>query len=141
MDKENLRNPASTVDIIVENNLKEILLIQRRNEPFKECWCFPGGYLNYGEETLEMAAVRELKEETNLEVKTSDLILLGNYSSPSRDPRGHVITHVYVARRYSGEPRAQDDALSFRWFDIGNTPSMGFDHEKILKDYLNSGRR
>jgi len=91
-------------------------LIYRKNYP--QGWALPGGFVDYGE-TLEEAAIREAKEETNLDVEL--LYLLGCYSDPKRDPRFHTITTVFVARG-SGEPRAQDDAKDLALFNIKDIP-------------------
>jgi myo-inositol-1(or 4)-monophosphatase len=125
------RNPFPTVDIVIEYRDK-IVLIYRKNYP--EGWALPGGFVDYGE-TLEEAAIREAKEETNLDIEL--LYLLGCYSDPKRDPRFHTITTVFVARG-SGEPRAQDDAKDLALFNIKDIPwkELVFDHGKILKDYL-----
>ncbi|MEK6758101.1 MAG: NUDIX hydrolase, partial [Nanoarchaeota archaeon] len=82
-------NPASTVDLIVFFD-GGIILIKRKHEPFKDCWALPGGFLELGKETLEQAAVRELFEETSLITNPEELKLVGVYSDPRRDPRGHV---------------------------------------------------
>jgi ADP-ribose pyrophosphatase YjhB (NUDIX family) len=126
---ERYRNPFPTVDIIIEVE-GGIVLIQRRNSPYG--WAIPGGFVDYGE-TLEAAAVREAKEETNLDV---DLVLqLGAYSDPDRDPRQHTISFVYVARA-KGTPRASDDASDVGVFDMASRPdTMAFDHRRILDDY------
>jgi len=125
------KNPVPTVDIIIEYN-HGIVLIERKNYPYG--WAIPGGFVDYGE-TLEEAAIREAKEETNLDIEL--LYLLGCYSDPKRDPRFHTITTVFVARG-SGEPRAQDDAKDLALFNIKDIPwkELVFDHGKILKDYL-----
>lgn len=128
------RNPAVTSDVIVPKG-KNILLIKRKGEPFKGMWALPGGHINYGLETLEKAATRELEEETTLRVKESDLELLGVYSEPNRDPRDHYITHVYVAKNFEGTPKPKDDAKAVRWFPLNKTPPLAFDHDKILNDY------
>lgn len=133
--KMNYENPASTVDIIIEQKEK-VLLIKRKNEPFKDMWALPGGHLDYGKETLEEAAVRELNEETGLEVKPNDIEMVGVYSDPNRDPRGHVISHVYSTRNFNGKPIANDDAKNVRFFPLENLPELAFDHHKILKDYI-----
>ena len=131
MEKREYKNPASTVDVIVEKEEK-ILLIRRKYEPFKNVWALPGGFIDYGKETLEEAASRELKEETGL--VTLSLKLFGVYSSPDRDPRGHTISHVYTAK-VSGKLRAWDDAKEAAYFPLDNLPELAFDHEKILEDY------
>lgn len=123
------RNPHPTVDIIIE--LPEgIVLIERRNEPYG--WAIPGGFVDYGE-MLETAAIREAKEETALDI--SDLRLLGCYSDPKRDTRGHNISTVYVAKA-TGTPQAGDDAAGLRVFPPEALPEpLCFDHAQILADY------
>ncbi len=125
------RNPFPTVDIIIEVEDK-IVLIYRKNPPYG--WALPGGFVDYGE-PLEKAAIREAKEETNLDVEL--LYLLGCYSDPKRDPRFHTITTVFVAKG-KGELRAKDDAKLAKLFKIEEIPwnDLAFDHAKILKDYL-----
>ena len=127
-------NPASTVDLIVRCE-KGIVLIKRKKEPFKNYWALPGGFLENGKETLEEAASRELFEETNLIVKSDELKLVGVYSDPKRDPRGHVISHVYEARNYSGELKAKDDAQDIKIFRVLQK-NLAFDHRKILEDHF-----
>jgi len=129
------QNPASTADIIIERE-KEILLIKRKHEPFKDKWALPGGHLDYGLETLEHAASRELQEETGLITPENQLQLFGVYSAPNRDPRGHYITHVYIAKTIKGTIKPGDDAKDTRFFPLENLPELAFDHNKILKDYL-----
>jgi len=106
--------PGITADIIVEKN-GMVLLIRRGNDPFKGMYAIPGGFLEYGKERLEETAKRELQEETSLIVKLNDLELIGVYSNPQRDPRGHVVSHVYVARNYNGIVKAGDDADRYQW--------------------------
>lgn len=127
-------NPASTVDLIVPCD-GGIVLIKRKHEPFKDCWALPGGFLELGKETLEQAAARELFEETSLRTKPEELRLVGVYSDPERDPRGHVIAHAYEAKNYSGKLKANDDAAEVRIFR--ELPDkLAFDHKKILSDYF-----
>lgn len=124
------KNPAVAVDLIIEIEGRGIVLIERKNPPLG--WALPGGFVDYGE-SLEAAAVREAKEEVQLEVT-----LLGQfhtYSRPDRDPRMHCISTVFVARA-EGEPRAADDAKHCAVFPIDRVPeNMAFDHAEILKDY------
>jgi 8-oxo-dGTP diphosphatase len=124
--------PALTADSIVElldQPGRPIVLIERRHPP--NGWALPGGFVEVGE-TLEQAAVREAKEETGLQVTLKTL--LGVYSDPLRDPRGHTVTAVYVAEAY-GVPRAGDDAGKAQAFDPLHLPALVFDHGLILGDY------
>src|SRR4030043_597713 len=121
------QNPIPTVDIIIEIESKGILLIKRKNPPFG--WAIPGGFVDYGE-SLEMAAVREAKEETNLDVKL--IRQFHTYSEPKRDPRHHSISTVYIAKA-EGKPQAKDDALEIQIFNESTLPDdIAFDHRSIL---------
>lgn len=128
------KTPALTVDIIIELRDRPdvpIVLIRRKNPPHG--WALPGGFVDVGE-TLEHAAVREAEEETALRVTLK--LLLGCYSDPARDPRGHTASVVYVAEA-EGEPRAQDDAAGVAIFSPEALPDpLVFDHARILRDYL-----
>jgi len=127
------KNPIPTVDIIIEIESKGIILIKRKNPPFG--WAIPGGFVDYGE-SLEEAAIREAKEETNLEVKL--IRQFHTYSDPKRDPRHHSISTVYIAKG-KGKPKAKDDALEIGIFNELNLPDeIAFDHRSILKDYFKS---
>ncbi len=129
------RNPFPTVDIIVEMAPGEIILIKRKNPP--SGWAIPGGFVDYGE-SLEEAAIRELKEETNLSI--TSLRQMHTYSRPDRDPRFHTIATVFIASA-KGEAIAQDDADGIGIFSQGNLPQeMAFDHREILSDYFNRYR-
>lgn len=125
--------PSLTVDAIIEladRPGRPIVLIERRYPPFG--WALPGGFVDVGE-TLEAAAVREAREETSLDVQLK--VLLGNYSDPTRDPRGHTSSAVYIAEA-SGEPRAADDARNLDVYDPRACPPLAFDHGLIIEDYL-----
>ena len=124
-------NPIPTVDIIIEIESKGIILIKRKNPPYG--WAIPGGFVDYGE-SLEKAAVREAKEETNLDVKL--IKQFHTYSDPKRDRRHHSISTVYIAKG-KGIPKAKDDALEIGIFNESTLPEeIAFDHRAILKDYL-----
>ncbi len=126
--------PLLTVDIIIEIPGKEtpsIVLIERKHPP--PGWALPGGFVDVGE-TVESAAIREAKEETSLDVTLTEL--LGIYSDPARDRRGHTVSAVYIATG-SGEARAQDDAANLQVCDPKKLPGkLAFDHQKIVEDYL-----
>lgn len=126
--------PALTADIIIELNnrpSRPIVLIERKYAPLG--WALPGGFVDVGE-PVELAAVREAREETGLTVHLR--ALLGCYSDPKRDPRGHTVSLVYVADA-SGTPCANDDAANVAVFEIDRLPStLAFDHGAILADYL-----
>lgn len=125
------QNPIPTVDIIIEIDLMGIVLIKRKNQPYG--WAIPGGFVDYGE-SLEKAAVREAKEETNLDVKL--VRQFHTYSDPKRDPRHHSISTVYIAKA-NGIPQAKDDALEIGTFNESNLPEeIAFDHRSILRDYF-----
>jgi 8-oxo-dGTP diphosphatase len=118
------------VDIIIEVE-GGIVLIDRKNPPHG--WAIPGGFVDYGE-TVETAAIREAKEETGLDVTLTHL--LGVYSDPSRDPRLHTISTVFVGTA-GGQPVAADDAAAAGVFTTENLPyEIAFDHCDILADYF-----
>ncbi len=123
--------PLLTVDIIIRLHNHSVVLIERRYPPYG--WALPGGFVDVGE-TLEQAAIREANEETGLVVKLE--ILLGCYSDPNRDPRGHTVSVVYVAKA-QGKPRAADDAKNLSVVDpADHGKPLVFDHGLILNDYL-----
>jgi 8-oxo-dGTP diphosphatase len=128
---ENHRNPVPTVDIIIEVAGRGVVLIERKNIPHG--WALPGGFVDYGE-SLEAAAVREAKEETSLEVQLIEQFY--TYSDPSRDPRKHTISTVYIATA-QGIPQGADDAKRAKIFTKGQLPNpIVFDHPRILSDYF-----
>jgi 8-oxo-dGTP diphosphatase len=115
---------------LVDRPGNPIVLIERRNPPYG--WAIPGGFVDVGE-TFEAAAIREAKEETSLDVEL--VVLLGIYSNPQRDPRGHTVTAVYIARA-RGEPQAADDAKNLGVFAPEQLPGpLAFDHALVLEDY------
>ncbi len=126
--------PLLAADIVIElvdREARPVVLIERKNPPYG--WALPGGFVDRGE-SVEAAAVREALEETGLEVQLRQL--LGCYSDPGRDPRGHTASIVYVGEA-RGEPVAQDDAAAVRLFVPPDFPQvLAFDHAKILSDYV-----
>lgn len=125
--------PLLTVDIIIrliDRPDERLVLIERKNPPHG--WALPGGFVDIGE-TLEMAAVREAREETGLQVTLERL--LGCYSEPQRDPRGHTVSAVYIGHA-RGEPQAADDACAIKLVSPAELPEkLAFDHALILADY------
>ena len=128
--------PALTADMVVitKGSTPEVLLIQRGDDPYKGCWAFPGGFMEM-DETAEQCAIRELKEETGLEL--SVLHQIGAYSKVDRDPRGRTVTVAYLAIVDSPmEVRGQDDAAKAEWWPLASLPPLAFDHEDILNDAI-----
>ena len=128
--------PAVTADCIVitkEADTK-VLLIQRGDEPYKDCWAFPGGFMNM-DETTEQCAIRELEEETGL--KMAGLHQIGAYSKVDRDPRGRTVTVAYLAVIDKPLPvLGQDDAAKAEWWSLTSLPQLAFDHAEIMKDAI-----
>ena len=126
------RGPALTADIIIRRKNGSIVLVKRRNPPFQGEWAIPGGFVEYGE-TVEAAAVREAREETGLDVELSKII--GVYSDPNRDPRGHTVSVCFLANEVGGELRADTDAKEAKSFASSSLPSkLAFDHGRMLAD-------
>jgi 8-oxo-dGTP diphosphatase len=127
------RTPEITVDLVIEledRPGRPVVVIRRGHPPPGHA--LPGGFVDIGE-TVEHAAVREAREETGLDVKLR--ALLGVYSDPARDPRGHSVAIVYVATA-AGEPVAGDDAAAVIVTDPQEAPPLIFDHGQILADYI-----
>jgi 8-oxo-dGTP diphosphatase len=138
MNEKHHKNPTPTVDAIIQKNSK-ILLIERKKEPFKGYLVLPGGFVNEGER-VEDAAKREVKEETSLDIVL--LEILGVYSEPGRDPRGHVMSTVFIGEiskvSYKVDAIAQDDAAAIEWLNLEEVVNtrFGFDHRRIIIDYI-----
>ena len=129
--------PAVAVDLVIEMSDRPgrpIVLVERRNPP--PGYALPGGFVDVGE-TVEAAACREALEETGLAVDLDRL--LGVYSDPARDPRGHTVSVVFTAHA-TGEPRAGDDAARVVVVPPEQLPPLAFDHARILADYLRERR-
>lgn len=123
--------PSTAVDGLIYHN-GQVLLIQRRHDPFKDCYAFPGGFVEYGEDPKK-TVVNEVWEETGLKTEIDQLV--GVYGAPDRDPRSHIMSIAYSLRITGGEPRASDDAKTLGWFPIDNLPPLAFDHQSIVNDF------
>ena len=124
------RNPAPTVDIIIEVG-DRFVMIERENEPHG--WALPGGFVDYGE-PVERAAIREAREETGLEVSLQRLLYV--FSDPSRDPRKHTMSSVFIGSA-EGIPVGDDDARRADLFSRDELPdTICFDHGRILECYF-----
>lgn len=126
------KNPALTVDSIIVSDDK-VVLIKRLNDPYKDSWALPGGFVEYGE-CVEDATIREAKEETSLDVSIEELV--GVYSDPNRDPRGHTVSVVYKCSIVGGQLDSNSDAKDAKFFTVDEIKkiNLAFDHESILKD-------
>ncbi len=128
---------ALTVDAIVftrENNSIFILLIQRGIEPFKNRWALPGGVVNI-DETLEVACIRELSEETGLQV--DKMTQFKAFDAINRDPRHRTISVAYFVELDKSEAvKGGDDAASAEWFPVSDLPELAFDHSQIISDFF-----
>jgi 8-oxo-dGTP diphosphatase len=127
------RQPALAADCVVFDPQGRLLLIRRKNPPFQGQYALPGGFVEYGE-TTERAAARELNEETGL--RAIALTLVGVYSDPGRDPRGHTVSIAYLVRVADFVPRAGDDAASAAFVADWQGETLAFDHNKIVADAL-----
>ena len=128
-------SPLLTIDaVILLNNKKDIVLIRRKNPPFQGQFALPGGFVDIGE-TVENACIREVKEETNINVKI--LKLIGVFSDPKRDPRGHTITVAFLCEPLTKKekPKALDDAADLEIVSLKELSSfeLAFDHMEIIK--------
>lgn len=136
----NYPRPALTTDSLIfgydtEIGSLKILLIKRKNEPFKNSWAIPGGFVDM-DETVEQCAKRELKEETNLDIE--NLFQLNVASKVDRDPRGRTVSVIFFALiQINYNVKAQDDAIDIDWFEISNLPELAFDHSEIINFAIN----
>jgi 8-oxo-dGTP diphosphatase len=122
--------------VIIDEKEKQILLIERKNDPYKNMWALPGGFIEE-DETVETGAAREVEEETGL--KDVQLQLVGVFSEPDRDPRGRIITVAFLAliQKSRARPVAGDDAGKVQWFSISDLPELAFDHAEIINKAIN----
>ena len=136
-EKMGRKQPNLTVDTIIVHKDK-ILMVKRKNDPFKDWWALPGGFVEYGEEP-HLSAVRETKEETNLDITIINKNQPFVYGKSDRDPRGHTITMVFVGKIDDDTiPRAGDDAAQAEFLNIDeiNDISIAFDHISIIREVL-----
>lgn len=126
--------PFASDAILIDSG--KILLIRRSKEPGKGQWAVPGGRIE-DNETAEECLVREMKEETGLDIEPTRLI--GIYSEPDRDPRG-IIAAAYLVKQTGGKQAPGDDAGEVKWFPVDRLPELAFDHEKMVEDALKLGK-
>lgn len=132
------QNIKVTVDTLVfsfQHDVLHLLLIQRKSDPFKGMWAFPGGFVE-DDEPLAIAASRELEEETGIKIQS--LYQLHTFGKPYRDPRGRTISVAYLTLidHQSFQPKADTDAEQVQWFSVNALPSLAFDHDHIIKNAL-----
>jgi 8-oxo-dGTP diphosphatase len=127
------KTPLLAADCAVFDAKGRVLLIRRKHPPFQGRLALPGGFVEIGE-TVEEASRRELAEETGVEIEARALRLVGIYSDPARDPRGHTCSVVYMARVIEAEARAGDDAAAAEWVEDWTKVELAFDHAKVLAD-------
>lgn len=124
--------PKLMVDVVIPSEDERVVLIRRGSEPYQGEWALPGGFVEVGE-TVEEAADREAAEETGLAVEVARLV--GVYSDPERDPRGHNVSVAFLARVLSGELAASSDAAEVAVLDPSSV-ELAFDHARIIQDAL-----
>lgn len=125
------QTPRLMVDVVIPSRAG-VVLIRRGSEPFEGQWALPGGFVDVGE-TVEQAAAREAAEETGLNIELARLV--GVYSEPERDPRGHNVSVAFLARVLGGELSAATDAAEVSSLDP-STVELAFDHRRIVEDAL-----
>ncbi|WP_407392571.1 NUDIX domain-containing protein [Methanobrevibacter sp.] len=131
--------PSITVDAFIFNEDLNFILIKRKNDPFKDYWALPGGFVEYGE-SVEDGAIREAKEETSIDIELIDLVNV--YSKPDRDPRGHTISVVFTAKGDFNQKKADDDASDINIFSPNQLDeiNIAFDHKQIINDCLKKAK-
>ena len=129
--------PAVTVDIAITcktTTKHEIMLIQRKHDPFKDAWALPGGFVDEHEPLLD-AAKRELLEETS--IQGFELEQFRAYGNPGRDPRGHTVSVIFTLKvKSKPQAAAADDAKDLKWFNLHSLPELAFDHKQIIDDLM-----
>ena len=133
--RQNILVTVDTLLLASKKGQDHILLIERKNEPFKGDWAFPGGFVE-DDEDLEPAARRELQEETGLVV--DELTQFKAVGTPGRDPRGRTVTIIFFGAIDSDQmdkAKGGDDAATAKWFPINKLPKLAFDHKEIMDDF------
>ena len=136
----NYKIPSLTADIFIFDETFNFILIKRKNNPYKDYWALPGGFVEYGE-SVETAAIREAKEETNIDVELKDLVNV--YSKPDRDPRGHTVTVAFTAKGDMSVKKADSDAMDIAIFSPEKLDEIdiAFDHREIIQDCLKTAKK
>ena len=134
------KTPSLTADIFIFDDDFNFILIKRLNDPYKDFWALPGGFVEYGE-SVETAAIREAKEETSIDVELIDLVNV--YSKPDRDPRGHTVTVAYLAKGDLSVKKADSDAKEIGNFSYAEIEEIdiAFDHRQIINDCLKKAKK
>ena len=133
--------PRLTADVVAVHGLagtRCVLLVRRARDPFRGMWALPGGFADEYE-PLELAAARELAEETSVVLPQPPSDIVGVYAQRGRDPRGWTVTVAYVAdlgHETRPEPAGGDDAAEARWWPVDDLPPLAFDHDRIIADAL-----
>lgn len=132
MPTENVKVSVDTLAMAINQGMLEVLLVKRKNEPFKSWWALPGGILQEEDDSLESAVARELFEQTN--VANVYLEQLYTFGDRNRDPRGRVISIAYMAllREDIVELKTGAEASGLAWWPINDLPALAFDHDKII---------
>jgi ADP-ribose pyrophosphatase YjhB (NUDIX family) len=126
-------NPLPVATIVIVNNDRELLLIKRKNEPFKGMWCLPIGFAETGE-SIEEAALRELKEEAGIEGEIVQLLDVDSLENPFY---GDLLVSTFEGRKKGGEEKPGDDAIEVKYFPITNLPKLAFDSQNMaLKKFI-----
>ncbi|CAM6004042.1 unnamed protein product [Sphagnum balticum] len=132
MSADNVKVTVDTVAFAVQQSVLEVLLVKRKFDPFKSSWALPGGFLDEGDESLELAAARELVEETN--VGNVYLEQLYSFGDKGRDPRGRTVTvaHLALLRQEEFELKTSSEASGVAWWPVNDLPPLAFDHGDIV---------
>lgn len=144
--KHNYPDPSNTVDIVFVYS-RQVLLIRRKNYPYKNFWCLPGGFFDKTDQDLEHTAARELKEETGIDLVPEGLFKQIKTYSHIFDPRLRIIdTAFLVDVPWEMAPGGfhvcgMDDAADAAWFDLDDLPRLGFHHRQIIEDALNMAKK